>query len=90
MRLKLNDSRYALNELAIKIRQLYKTNARFAKLAGCSPSTVTLLLSGKVSFDVEKMLLWSKLLCIPYEKWSVYFVTEEQRNNVYEHLVGSC
>lgn len=90
MRLRIEDSNYALPELAIKIRQIYGSNMRFAKVLKTSPAAVSNILQGKATFNVPKMLLWCRLLGIPTEKWESYFVTQDDRQKIYDHLQGSC
>ena len=90
MRLRAEDSRYVLPELADKIRAIYGSNVKFAKVLKVSPASVSNTLQGKCGFSVEKILLWCRLLNIPTDKWESYFVTTVDRQKVYDHLQGLC
>lgn len=90
MRLRIEDSNYALPEVAVKIRQVYDSNARFAKVLKTSPAAVSNILQGKSTLNVPKLLLWCRLLGISTDKWEAYFVTQKDRQTVYDHLQGSC
>ena len=60
-----------------RIVEIFGTQRRFAEELGKSEVTVISKLSGKMSFTMNDIREWSRLLKIPLEEIGIYFFAEE-------------
>lgn len=60
-----------------RIVEIFGTQRRFAEELGKSEVTVISKLSGKMSFTMNDIKEWSRLLKIPLDEIGIYFFAEE-------------
>lgn len=70
------------SKLRGRIREVYKTETKFADALGISPTTLSSKLNNKVGFSNDEMLNICTLLNIPLSDTSNYFFANVAKKNL--------
>ena len=70
-------TKFNYSKLRGRIRELFGSEAEFAKALGCSTSTISLKLNNLGEFTQSEIFNAVRILKLQYEEISVYFFTVE-------------